>query len=283
MSQVLFEDPLSNPNKGILSYIQNLDSNKYIFILLVGMNDNPKTEFFNNIVKSSNIETNNKESSAYSKSLDQASKNDLPPKAAELYIEEDKKIWCNTKDLTSPNLSADKLYIKELAKNSSRVVFFIELNSINGLRDCEIYLDYIMDNNMKYYLDLLICVSIVKPSLSPHLIENSMNSNYYSKLKQDLKCFQLLIIPYPGLDVYNSDYSNEFNNLKRDICKNPTIFEPNTFLKFYSNKNNKEPQKAKQTIPNQNLKINNEENLNKLLGLDKKKEDKPPVIHQISD
>ena len=275
MNLVLYENHFSSPLSQTINHIKALPSKTYQLILLLGMNDNPKTEFYKKLIKSpqknpaaklSQLTKNNFQT------YDEAQIPSTTQTGAELFIDSENIIWCNTEDLSNPNSSSDKVYIQNIVQYCSKIVFFVEFTGLKDARECQNHLKNMIDSRIERDLSVIICINIVNPNINLNSIKKAFDNIFFACLAERLKLFQKHFIEYSDLDVNSVEYLNSFKSLKQLASENLTNLPCSVFFKTFEKPEEIKNIQMVESYSSRNL--TQEEKINKLLGLDKKQSEK---------
>lgn len=181
MKYILYHDPCLPPVEDTINLIQNLNSETYKLILLLGTEDFHKENLFTYIQKSSDNILDNPITSLVPDKLSSNHANiGLAKKnAAEIYIKTNKNqsadIWCLTENLINNRDKDKNKYISTILPYSSKVIFFFELSNKKSLKKSLRIFEKLIRKQCPIDFEVLICIKIL-----------DLNQNI-EIIKQDLK------------------------------------------------------------------------------------------------
>ena len=216
MNCVLYSNEFSSPNQETISRIKSLKT-PYWLGLIIGTCGTPKNIFYEKIVKSLN------------------NQNTISPTGAELFFDKNNqeinKIWCNTADIVSRNFSSNHLYLRNILKYSSALIFFFEYTKDSDINENASFLSNLL--NFKSNADIFICIKIASSAMTSKRLEERTNLNKF-KLPNS-KSPQLIIIEYENGSLDSLSCINELKILKKNLSNSKLTLNPRNFFKNFEN------------------------------------------------
>ena len=193
MNTTLYESIYSYPNPEGLKIIKSLPVEEYSFVLLIGINEDKKNKFYQEILKQSKLSNSN---SLDANEMEIEESSIMDQKGACFCIDktslENKIIWCNTENIPNNNFKDHLVYLKNIAKYCSKIILFIEYTHNSKLVQCDTFLNELLipQSNFKD-IDLLLCIDMANPSLNSRKYKQSINSDYFKTLKSLTQNFKI--------------------------------------------------------------------------------------------
>lgn len=264
MNHNLYESIYSDCNIEGLKIIRSLPEEKYSFVLLIGINEDKKNYFYQEILNQSKLETAN--SSEENEIILESTI--IDQKGAYFCIDEvsseNNIIWCNTENIMKNNYKDHLVYLKNIAKYCSKIILFTEYTDNYRILRCENFLnELLVPHSLFEDIDILLCIDMVNPSLNMTKNKNNIEINHFKILKSITKNFN---IEYIENDDDDLDTSCLFRHLRNSqLASN---LKKTSFANFLENID--EPPLEATKIFDTRLTQTFEEDINERLGLNLK-------------
>ena len=223
MNYTLYESIYSHCDVEGLKLIKSLPEEKYSFVLLIGINEDKKNKFYQEILKQSKLATQD-EPEGNEKELEQFLVVDQ--KGAGFYIDEtssdNKIIWCNTENITVNNFKDHLIYLRNIARYCSKIILFIEYTDNSRIIKCENFLNELLLPQSQFEdIDLLLCIDMVNPSLNFTKNKNNISENHFKNLKSITRNFNIEYLENEDDDLDTSCLLTQLqpNQLTKDLRK----------------------------------------------------------------
>ena len=221
MNYTLYESIYSHCDVEGLKLIKSLPEEKYSFVLLIGINEDKKNKFYQEILKQSKLATQD-EPEGNEKELEQFLVVDQ--KGAGFYIDEtssdNKIIWCNTENITVNNFKDHLIYLRNIARYCSKIILFIEYTDNSRIIKCENFLNELLLPQSQFEdIDLLLCIDMVNPSLNFTKNKNNISENHFKNLKSITRNFNIEYLENEDDDLDTSCLLTQLkpNQLTKDL------------------------------------------------------------------